>query len=52
MKIFNCKITGEKTKKIIDFGNKAKKWVYNNHDISKVSKKLYDYYQTSTLSKY
>ncbi len=31
---------------IIDFGIKAKKWVYKNHDISKVSKKLYDYYSS------
>ena len=30
--------------KIIDLGIKGKKWVYKNHDISKVSKKLYDYY--------
>ena len=36
--------------KITDFGIKAKKWVYKNHDISKVSKQLYDYYNSIGLS--
>ena len=32
--------------KIADYGKNAKDWVYKKHDISQVSKKLYDYYKS------
>ncbi len=32
-------------KKILDFGQKGRVWVEKNHDVKRVSEKLYSYYK-------